>query len=87
MNDYENIVAATEALLRRICAENGYRVNAFGEVSERTAALLLRYAGPSALRAQYHEGRAVVPCRCIGGRRFYSLRALAEYLERDPDDP
>ncbi|MEX3918162.1 hypothetical protein AB4Y43_18275 [Paraburkholderia sp. BR10872] len=83
MNDR---IDATERTLRDWCERNGYRVFPTGEVSESTAAALLRYSGPSALRMQANEGRSCVPFTLVGVRRVYALRRIAEYLCRDPGE-
>ncbi|WP_233882044.1 hypothetical protein [Paraburkholderia flagellata] len=70
-----------EDQLRRWCADHGHVITPDGCVCEKTAALLLGYRGPGALRMQYAEARSVVPVRRhVNGRRWYSLRDITNFL-------
>ncbi|NLP64354.1 hypothetical protein [Paraburkholderia sacchari] len=86
MDDLEARVELAEQALRDTCERNGFRVTVHGEISEHDAALLLRYAGPSALRMQANEGRSVVRIRLVGARRWHRLADLARYLETPHDE-
>ncbi|MGF6569706.1 hypothetical protein ABH945_001782 [Paraburkholderia sp. GAS333] len=88
LDDLEARIDATEVTLRDWCERNGRRVlpTNGGEVSESTAAVLLRYAGPSALRMQANAGKPCVKYSLFGVRRMYRLRDIAAYLARDPDE-